>query len=227
MLSKNNFTGKFIVVYGPNNIGKTTQMRKIARRLLNQKNYIAYIKYPIYNLAPTGPIINEVLRQSQLSLGFEQDKYSMQIGKIIKKKVNPSNVEKEVQKLYAKNRRDFQEHLKGMLKAGMTVLAEDYVGTGIAWGMTRDVKLSFLEKINAHLLKPDIVILLDGDRFNSGKEVNHRNEDIENELWTKNRKIYQMLGQRYGWIKVNANGTIRNVHRRIWKKLNDNLEQLC
>lgn len=223
MLSKNNFTGKFIVIYGSNNIGKTTQMRLIAKRLLDQKNYIAYLKYPIYNLAPTGPIINEVLRQSQLSMGFEQDKYSMQIGKIIKKKVTPDNVEKEVQKLYAQNRRDFQDHLKGMLKAGMTVLAEDYVGTGIAWGMTRDVSLTYMEKINAHLLRPDIVILLDGDRFETGKEVNHRNEDIANALWAKNRSIYKDLGKRYGWITVNANGTIKRVHNRIWKVLNDNL----
>lgn len=223
MLSKGVFTSKFIVIYGPNNIGKTTQMRLLAQRLIEQKYYIAYLKYPIYNLAPTGPMINEILRQSQLSMDFEQDKYSLQIAKILKKKVNPENIEKEVQKLYVQNRKDFQDHLKGMIKAGMTVLAEDYVGTGIAWGMTRDVDLEFLENINKNLLRPDIAILLDGERFTTGKEERHRNEDIASQMWEKNRKIYQMLGEKYNWITVNANGTIEEVGERIWDALNNNI----
>jgi len=223
MLSKNKFTGKFIVIYGPNNIGKSTQAKLLCKRLLDEKNYPAYLKYPIYNLAPTGPIINEILRQSQITMGFEKDKYTAQISRLLGKKVRPESLEKEIQKLYAQNRHDFQPYLLGMLKAGMTILAEDYIGTGIAWGMTRDVKLDFLEKINKSLLKPNISILLDGDRFLDGHEANHRNEDIPDQVWTKNRKIYQMLGARYRWIKVNANGTIGVVQNRLWKALNENL----
>ena len=223
MLRRNNFTGKFVVIYGPNNMGKTTQMQLLARRLIEQKNYIAYMKYPVYNLAPTGPMINEILRQSQMCLDLGKDRYTVQISKILGRKLTPLNVEKAVQGLYARNRRDFQPNLLGMIRAGMTVLAEDYTGTGIAWGMTRDVELKYLEKINANLIGPDIAILLDGERFIMGVEEGHRNEDTADIMWLKNREIYRLLAKKYGWITVNANGTIEEIHERIWNALDTNL----
>lgn len=196
--------GKFIVIYGPNNIGKTTQVKLLAQQMITTERQLLTLKYPIYPLKPTGPKINEILR----SKDREQFK---------------DLKETDIQKLFAQNRRDFQATLQKVLQAGINVLAEDYLGTGIAWGMTRGVSLKALEKINSGLLKPDISILMDGERFLSKVESTHINEGLVADLWGKNREIHLQLAEKYNWIKVNANREIAKVQQDIWQIVSEKL----
>lgn len=202
-------SGKFIVIYGANNLGKTIQTRLLTKKFIDNGENILLVKYPIYSLKPTGPKINKILRDPS-----EKDR----------------NIkEYDFQQLYIQNRQDFQPTLKLLLASGFTVLAEDYVGTGIAWGVTNSImsdgenesKLNKLiktfEKLNKGLLKPDIAILLDGERFSSGIEKSHRNEDRGNLVWELNRKVYQRLAKVYSWKSVKANQTIESVHKDIWE----------
>ncbi len=189
--------GKLIVIYGPNNLGKSTQVELLEKTLKKLKLKVKRIKYPIYNLKPTGPKINSVLRE-----GVKMP-------------------ELELQKLFAQNRRDFQPKLEDLLSKGAYVIAEDYIGTGIAWGMTWGVKLSELEKINADLLKEDMAIVLDGERFRQGIEKTHKNE-IDDRVWQKSRDIHQKLGKRYGWKKIGANHPVEDVQEMIVKILQRN-----
>lgn len=190
--------GKFIVIYSPNNLGKSTQLELLKARLAGEGGKYVFIKYPRYDLEPTGPLINAILRHPDT--------------------LDKEYTEAELQELFAQNRRDFQPQLEQLLAEGTTVIAEDYKGTGIAWGMTRDVPLEYLESINSDLLEPDLSILLDGKRFIQGKENGtHRNESAEQVLWEKNRKIHQDLAKRYTWHIVNANQTKEKVHQDIWK----------
>lgn len=202
-------SGKFIVIYGANNLGKTIQTRLLTKRLIDNGENILLVKYPIYTLKPTGPKINKILRDPS-----ERDRNIKEF---------------DFQKLYTQNRFDFQPTLKLLLSSGFTVLAEDYLGTGIAWGVTNSIKndgeneknmtklISKFEKLNKGLLKPDVAILLDGERFLSGIEKKHRNEDTGNSVWELNRKVYQRLAERYSWKSVKANQTIESVHIDIWE----------
>lgn len=202
-------SGKFIVIYGANNLGKTIQTSLLTKKLIDNGENILLVKYPIYTLKPTGPKINRILRDPS-----EKDRGIKEL---------------DFQKLYIQNRIDFQPTLKLLLSSGFTVLAEDYLGTGIAWGVTNSIKndgedeknlsklISKFEKLNKGLLKPDIAILLDGERFLTGIEKEHRNEDRGNSVWDLNRKVYQKLAKRYSWKSVNANQSIESVHRDIWK----------
>ncbi len=189
--------GEFIVIYGANNLGKSTQIRRLAKRFVEEGKQILLMKYALYDLEPTGPLLNKILRHPE-----ELDK---------------KYAEEEIQEIYAQNRREFQETLVSVLNAGITVLAEDYTGTGIAWGMTRGLSVERLEEINKGLVEPDIAILLDGERFDTGKEKGHRNEDSGDEIWEKNRQIHLDLASRYGWHKVNANGSVGEVEEKILK----------
>ena len=56
--------GKFIVIYGNNNSGKTTQAKLLVEKIKEQGLQVRYIKYPMYDLRPTGILINEYLRES-------------------------------------------------------------------------------------------------------------------------------------------------------------------
>lgn len=186
--------GKLIVLYGANNLGKSTQIVLLEKYFQDRGQKVKRIKYPVYDLEPTGPIINAVLR-----LGKKMD-------------------EDALQTMYAQNRKDFEPQLKKMLNDGTVVIAEDYIGTGIAWGLVRGLKITFLEKINKKLLPPDVSIMLYGTRFPTGREVTHRNE-MDDALWQNAAGKHDYLAQRYGWDKVRANQTEEKVLKDIIKVL--------
>lgn len=188
-----NKKGRFIVIYGNNNIGKSTQAKLFVERMKNENMPVRYIKYPIYDLAPTGPMINAYLREG-----------------------NPFGLTpREAQTLYAMNRTQFEEQLKQWLGAGEHVVAEDYTGTSLGWGQGAGVDKEYLLEVNSHLLEPDTVLFMDGDRFLIGKEKKHIHEQND-ELIDKVGKIFQELAQEFNWTTVDAVGEIEEVHERMW-----------
>jgi thymidylate kinase len=179
--------GEFIVIYGANNLGKTTVVKKLIER-----RGLTYLKYPIYDLEPTGPLINSIIRP--------------------KEPVLIPTPALELQMIYAQNRRDYEPTLESILKNGQTVIAEDYTGTGMSWGMVEGIAFENLERINKGLKVPDKAILLDGERFSTGIERGHR---FEGGNWEKARENFQFLAQKYGWEVVNANQTEERVYENI------------
>ena len=126
--------GKMIAIYGINGIGKTTQMELLVEYLKSKGKNAIRLKYPIYDLKSEGPFIHKYLRDPE----FRQR--------------NELNAE-ALQKKYADNRERYEPELKRKLDAGIWIVAEDYTGTGIAWGLTRGADFEYLEKINSRLFK--------------------------------------------------------------------------
>ena len=109
--------GKFIVLYGINNLGKTTQAKLLVKALKKSGRQAEYVKYPIYNLEPAGKLINDYLRNG-----------------------NPYNFSsRELQLLHFIDRIKFENRLREKLNKGINIVAEDYFGTGMAWGIRRGV----------------------------------------------------------------------------------------
>jgi|SRR3989339_1963708 len=185
--------GKFIVLYGANNLGKSRQLDLLEDRWRDLGRGFRRIKYPIYG-SFTGEVINAALR------GEKEERLALNA--------------QELQFLFAEDRRLFEPELWRLLSMG-DVLAEDYVGTGLAWGLTFGVDRGVLNEYNSGLLRPDIEILLDGERFTGGIERGHRHEGAGNEIWEKNRKIHLELAREFGWETVQANGSEQEVHERI------------
>ena len=182
--------GKFIVFYGINNLGKSTQVDLLLKKLKEKNIKIEVLKYPIYDLAPSGPIINDYLRNG-----------------------NPFNLTaREVQMLYAKNRFQFEPLLIKKLESGINIIAEDYVGTGLAWGIGAGVDEKFLKLINQNLLQEDLAFLFDGERFMKAQEKNHKHE-TNNDLTDQVRKIHLRLGKEFNWKKINANTGKKKIHK--------------
>jgi len=188
-------SGKLIVLYGINNLGKSTQAKLLVERLKTNGYQAEYLKYPIYDLEPSGTILNDYLRNA-----------------------NPHNLHsREAQIIYAMNRTQYQPELIAKLRAGINVIAEDYKGTGIAWGLGAGVDEKFLKDINSHLIEEDLVFLFDGERFRQAIETNHKHENNE-DLITKVRWAHLKLREEYGWFKINANETIEKIHEELWTK---------
>lgn len=188
--------GKIIVIHGANNLGKSTQAKLLVEKM-NEAGYkTEYLKYPIYEIEPTGKIINDYLRSG-----------------------NPFKLTpREAQTIYAFNRAQFEPILKQKLESGINIVAEDYTGTGLAWGRGAGVSEEYLKLINSKLLKENLTFLLDGERFKTAAEDDHQHED-DDELWQKVRQAHLKLGQEFGWIKINANLTISQIHDIIWQEI--------
>ncbi|OGY90630.1 MAG: hypothetical protein A3B30_03530 [Candidatus Komeilibacteria bacterium RIFCSPLOWO2_01_FULL_52_15] len=186
--------GKLIVLYGINNLGKSTQAKLLVEELTRREFSASYLKYPLYALEPSGPLLNDYLRKGNTF------KFSA----------------REFQFLQVLNRTQYDATLRERVAAGEWVVAEDYVGTGIAWGMGAGVDRTLLETLNRHLVKEDLGILFEGDRFLSGKEQNHRHE-TDDDLMARVKAAHVDLAAARGWQRLPAHGTIEEVQRSVWR----------
>lgn len=191
--------GKFIAIYGINGIGKTTQVELLVEYLKSKGKNASRLKYPVYDLEPEGPFIYSYLRDVEFRKNNELSTHKLQ-------------------KKYAENRMRYEPILRERLKNGEWIVAEDYTGTGISWGLTWGGKLDYVEDINEDLLKPDLEILMDGPRFLSAIEKDHRNE-MDSERIEICRNFHFLLCARYGWTKVSAKQKIAKVQEDIIKEV--------
>ena len=188
----------FVVIYGINNLGKTTQAERLVERLKNESGDTRYLKYPLYKLEPSGPIIDNYLRPDEEG------------------RKNPFRLSpREFQIVNIQNRTQFQPTLQHLLVKGIHIIAEDYTGTGLAWGIGAGVDKDFLIRLNSHLIREDIAFLFDGKRFDDGKEANHTHETDDN--FTECARLAHLdLAKEFGWYVIGANRSREVIHEEIW-----------
>ncbi len=188
--------GKLVVLLGINNIGKSTQVDFLFRRIFKEvDSYVEMHKVPYYKISPLGPRICSYVHGG-----------------------NPENMSpREFQDLGTLHRyQDINPTINRVLSEGKTVLLEDWVGTCFVWGMVTGVPKSHLVDTNRGLLRENCTILLDGDRFLEAKEKGHVHEDKE-ELIQRAREVFKELAAQFNWNIVNANESKEIVHENIWK----------
>lgn len=192
----------FITLYGINNIGKSTQAKRLVERLKAAGKDAVYIKYPVYDVEPTGSYLNAFLRSGGVQ----------------------SISEEELQMWFTLNRYQFQPTLQEWLAEGKIVVAEDYTGTGLAWGTVKGAQTEWLERLNAGLVKEDLAILLDGERFTHASEKDHIHESNE-DFMQRSREVHVALGEKYGWITVPVLGNAETVSDSVWAIIEPHLQQ--
>ena len=186
--------GKIIAFYGINNIGKTTQALRIVD-FLNNKGFKAfYVKYPVYDIEPSGPYINSLLRSSAWQ----------------------NITEEEMQMWFTVNRFQYEPVLKKIMEENDFVILEDYVQTGIAWGSIKGADKNWLEMINEPLIKEDLCTLLDGERDISAMEKGHIHEESD-DLIGRCREFYLERAKEKGWKIVNVSEDWDVTTERILK----------
>lgn len=187
--------GKMITLYGINGIGKTTQVELLVQFLVSQGKQASRLKYPVYDLEPEGPFIYQYLRDADFRKEHELTTEALQ-------------------QKYADNRKRYEAALEGRLAKGEWIVAEDYTGTGIAWGLTWGADLEYLEGINRDLHQPDLNILMHGERFATAIEAGHRNETADERIKIC-KNFHLLLADRYDWKRVNANQSVEAVSEDI------------
>lgn len=191
-------SGRLIVIYGVNNLGKTAQARLLVEKLNALGKNTSYFKYPLYELEPSGPLLNDYLRKG-----------------------NPFGLSnREAQIIYILNRTQYDLTLRKRLEQGEWIVAEDYTGTGIAWGMGGGVAREFTESMSRHLLQEDLALLFTGARFLQSRETGHLHEG-DDDLVSRVARAHEELAADYGWSLIAANHSIEEVAREVWKIVSD------
>ena len=184
--------GKFIVIDGCNNVGKSTQVRKLEATLQQAHFPTKTLKYHLYQ-----EYVGDICRR-------------------IRHENNPDNYSPFLCQVYASyNKMCYQPQLQQLLNEGYWVIAENYAGTNIARWTVDGVSRALLEELNAPLLKPDLTILLDGERYLEAVEQGHLYENNDEKQRTC-RKIFLELAEKYQWEVVNAHQTPDEVHQQIF-----------
>lgn len=185
-----------ITLYGINNIGKTTQALRLVERLKAEGFDAVYVKYPVYEIDPTGTFLNQFLRSGEAQ----------------------AITEEELQMWFTLNRYQFQPTLKQWLDEGKIVIAEDYIGTGIAWGTVKGASTEWLETMNEHLIKEDLSIMIDGERFKDAAEDGHLHESNE-AFMKRSRQVHLELAERYDWTVVPLKEGVEPMNDVLWELL--------
>ncbi|MFA7685230.1 MAG: hypothetical protein WCX95_00335 [Candidatus Gracilibacteria bacterium] len=193
--------GTFITLYGINNIGKTTHAKLLCKRLEEKGFKAHYLKYPIYDIEPTGPFLNKTLRDPS--------------GQHIS--------EDELQLWFILNRYQFEPKLEQLLEDGYIVIAEDYSGTGIAWGMAKGLSEEWLMSANKHLIKEDLSILIEGERNLRAKEKTHVHEQND-DLVEKCKAVHGYLAEKNKWKRVSLQNRVEDTSNMIFNIVDEFLK---
>jgi len=169
--------------------------QKLVDWLITQGYQAEYLKYPIYH-SSTGKRISSILREGK----------------------EPDISETDFQTIYYENRKEFEPELKTKLDAGIMIVAEDYIGTSLAWGSAKGADYKYLRKLNSKLIQEDLALLMDGERFLAGKEAHHLHEDNE-ALMAKVREIHLRVGKELGWKIIPANRPVDAVFEDLKKEV--------
>lgn len=186
--------GKFITIYGINNIGKSTHAQILTERLIQEGYDAEFLKYPNYNIEPSGKFLDHVLRGGG----------------------GQSIPEDELQLWFVLNRYQFQPEVEKKLAEGKILVVEDYVGTGIAWGVAKGLELNWMEAINRHLLREDLAIYMSGQRHLEAREEKHIHEQ-DDKLAERCRRVHEELADKYGWKRVELQREISDTAGLMWE----------
>ncbi len=186
----------FIAIYGINNIGKTTQVQLLKENYIKQGLKVFTLKYPIYDIDPSGTFLHTVLRSRQQTLS-----------------------EEELQMWFALNRYQFQAKLQHLLATYDLVIAEDYTYTAVAWGSCKGLDQDWIEKINDKLIQPDLEILITGERSLETVEKGHIHEN-QHDLADKVSSKLKSLAQDKSWKVVERQAHIAETQKILTDIIN-------
>lgn len=173
--------GIYIGFAGPNNIGKTTQAKRLTEYLERQYGRkVEQIKFPLYTLEPHGPVINRYFRDPAFR-ALEQVRRGMEAA------------ERNIAAMVVANHHQYEEVLQTKLREGIILVVEDCVMNSVAWTIASGYTEEQAMQMHKGLAFGDVTILLneiDGRSYSDAIEKGHVNEG----KWERQQKArYNML----------------------------------
>jgi dTMP kinase len=185
--------GRIISLEGIDQSGKRTQTRLLAEALKKRGARVSTISFPIYE-SPSGRQIQRFLEGKQ--------KY-------------PATA---LHMLYSLNRWENQEQIVKLTENSDFVIADRYYPSNFTYGVSRGLRLDWLQGLDRGLPVASLVIVLDVpvhssfSRKSRGRDVHERDK----QLLTKVRRTYGALAKKFDWKMVDATRSVDEVHETVW-----------
>lgn len=195
--------GKFIVFEGITGSGKKSQIKLLSEDLKRAGKSVTTIAFPNFE--------TEIAR---LAKRIPYDPFTLSL-------------------LYAADRSQYQERIKGLLDREEVVISDRYCYSNFAYQSARGVPLEWLIGLEKHIIKPDMVFLVDTSIDTSMTRVSQASiEDFtkseilerlrrERETMEKIREMYLYLAKNNPdketkWFVIDGTQDITKIYEQIW-----------
>jgi dTMP kinase len=212
----------FVVLEGIDASGKATQAKLLAKFLKSE-----LVSFPAYD-TPIGGLILGHLKNHWSAVGVvlpnAADDPVEQSQLVVEGLLDPM----VFQALQFANRLEKAPEIQAALLDGGRLVADRYLGSSLAYGMTDGLDYDYLAKVQKFLPQPDINILVDISLEESMKRRPERRDRYEanKEFLAKVRESYQFVWYRMGqrtqnlrrdtwWVTVDGEGSVEEVHEEI------------
>ncbi|CAH1110102.1 unnamed protein product [Psylliodes chrysocephalus] len=196
--------GALIVIEGVDRSGKSTQCKKLVEALQKKDISAKLMSFPDRTTL-TGKLIDDYLKNEENKLN-----------------------DRAIHLLYSANRWENVEKMKSLLDKGVTLIVDRYSYSGIVFSAVKKVmSLDWCKCPESGLPKPDLVFLLTLEEQEMLKRPGFGNERYENKTFQRNvANMYETLcNEEDNWIKVNAAGSIDEVHSKLLQACLKGLEK--
>jgi dTMP kinase len=192
--------GVFICLEGLDGCGKTTQARLLVKRLRSCD--------AVYTAEPSRGRIGQFIKKHCLHI----DKRSSGVVEAL---------------LFAADRFDHVENtVLPALKKGQIVVSDRYVYSSLAYQGATGLDLEWIEKINAHAVRPDMAIFIDVEPERVVQRLKPKKSVMENlETQRKVRQVYMKYVKKGELVRIDGNKSksqvaedLAAVVRRFLKK---------
>ncbi|OAA57169.1 Thymidylate kinase [Cordyceps fumosorosea ARSEF 2679] len=216
--------GAFIVLEGLDRSGKTTQVKLLEQRLLEQRKSVKLMRFPD-RTTPIGKTIDSYLKSA-----VRMDDHAIHL-------------------LFSANRWEAAETINELLDAGTTVVCDRYAHSGMVYSAAKRspaLRLGWARAPDAGLPRPDRVVFLDLDeeaaraRGGWGEEVYEKAAmqrevrrlfgalagkagEEEGEVWKEQGLTggEEWLREKGDLVLVDAGGTVEEVAEKVWRVVED------
>lgn len=204
--------GLFIAFEGIGSAGKNTQIQLLANMLRNLGREVVTISFP---------------------------SYETEIGKLIKGWITRSfDINPETASmLYAADRIQYQKRIKEWLRKNWIVITDRYCYSNITYQSVLGLSKQWLIDIEAPIIKPGIVILLNVPEITAASRGT-KQESLQKFLDMKEEKPVETLRQKvskeflelannppYGreWYVIDGTRTVEEIHAQVWSIVQEKL----
>ncbi|CAG9839778.1 unnamed protein product [Diabrotica balteata] len=186
--------GALIVIEGVDRSGKSTQCKKLIQALEKKRIESKLITFPDRSTL-TGKLIDEYLKNKDCKLN-----------------------DQAIHLLFSANRWENVEKMKSLLYDGVTLIIDRYSYSGIVFSsVKKNMSMEWCQHPENGLPKPDLVLLLTLSLEEMQSRPGFGNERYENMEFQRNvANMYnQLCDEDDNWVKVDAAGSINEVHNKI------------
>jgi dTMP kinase len=185
--------GLLIAFEGLDQSGKQTQAERLRDRLVADGRTVQLVSFPDYE-TPIGVEIGRALRGER---DFGPD---------------------VMQLLYVANRHEWKPRIEAALAQGTIIVCDRYLASSVAYGEAQGLDADWLRRIQVHLPRPDVTVLLDipPDVSATRKTVDRDRFERDLVLLGRVRASYLEQARAAGWVQLDAGGDRGAIATRVY-----------